>query len=102
MRRDVEAALALWPTHGDGKRKKKLLGRDAIAVVATPNLNGGAPSARATSTVRSRDPPSTTRISWRQWRPSRTRPGRGSNVATLSHSYGQVDVVCDNVREAAR
>ena len=53
--RDVEAALALWPTHGDGKWKKKLLVRDAIAditlqqvltrprdfdVVATPNLNG--------------------------------------------------------------
>jgi isocitrate dehydrogenase len=55
VRRDVEAALALWPTHGDGKWKKKLLIRDAIAdvtlqqvltrprefdVVATPNLNG--------------------------------------------------------------
>src|SRR5207237_172253 len=55
VRRDVEAALALWPTHGDGKWKKKLLVRDAIAdiplqqvltrprdfdVVATPNLNG--------------------------------------------------------------
>src|SRR5213080_4044294 len=55
VRRDVEAALALWPTHGNGKWKKKLLVRDAIAditlqqvltrprefdVVATPNLNG--------------------------------------------------------------
>src|SRR5207253_2229159 len=55
VRRDVEAALALWPTHGDGKWKQKLLVRDAIAdvtlqqvltrprdfdVVATPNLNG--------------------------------------------------------------
>jgi isocitrate dehydrogenase len=55
VRRDVEAALALWPTHGDGKWKKTLLVRDAIAditlqqvltrprdfdVVATPNLNG--------------------------------------------------------------
>src|SRR5262245_48891675 len=55
VRKDVEAALALWPTHGDGKWKKKLLIRDAIAditlqqvltrprdfdVVATPNLNG--------------------------------------------------------------
>ena len=55
VRKDVEAALALWPTHGDGKWKKKLLVRDAIAditlqqvltrprdfdVVATPNLNG--------------------------------------------------------------
>jgi len=55
VRRDVEAALALWSTHGDGKWKKKLLIRDAIAditlqqvltrprdfdVVATPNLNG--------------------------------------------------------------
>src|SRR5262244_3659690 len=55
VRRDVEAALALWPTHGDGKWKRKLLVRDAIAditlqqvltrprdfdVVATPNLNG--------------------------------------------------------------
>src|SRR5215510_5165112 len=55
VRKDVEAALALWPTHGDGRWKKKLLVRDAIAditlqqtltrprefdVVATPNLNG--------------------------------------------------------------
>src|SRR5256712_6616038 len=55
VRRDVETALALWPTHGDGKWKQKLLVRDAIAditlqqvltrprdfdVVATPNLNG--------------------------------------------------------------
>ncbi len=52
---EVEAALKLWPTHGDGKWKKKLLVRDAIAdiclqqvltrpkdfaVIATPNLNG--------------------------------------------------------------
>src|SRR5213595_4317886 len=55
VRRDVETALALWPTHGDGKWKQKLLVRDAIAdvtlqqvltrprdfdVIATPNLNG--------------------------------------------------------------
>jgi isocitrate dehydrogenase len=55
VRADVETALALWPTHGDGKWKQKLLIRDAIAditlqqvltrprdfdVVATPNLNG--------------------------------------------------------------
>src|SRR5215468_1196810 len=55
VRRDVEAALALWPTHGEGKWKRKLLVRDAIAditlqqvltrprdfdVIATPNLNG--------------------------------------------------------------
>jgi isocitrate dehydrogenase len=55
VRREVEEALALWPTHGDGKWKKKLLVRDAIAdvtlqqvltrpaefdVLATPNLNG--------------------------------------------------------------
>jgi isocitrate dehydrogenase len=55
VRKDVEAALALWPTHGDGKWKKKLMIRDAIAditlqqtltrprdfdVIATPNLNG--------------------------------------------------------------
>jgi len=55
VRKDVETALALWPTHGDGKWKKKLLIRDAIAditlqqtltrprdfdVIATPNLNG--------------------------------------------------------------
>jgi isocitrate dehydrogenase len=55
VRRDVEAALALWSSHGDGKWKKKLLVRDAIAditlqqvltrpsdfdVLATPNLNG--------------------------------------------------------------
>src|SRR5581483_10311388 len=53
--KEVEAALALAPTHGDGKWKKKLLVRDAIAditlqqiltrpkdfdVLATPNLNG--------------------------------------------------------------
>ena len=55
VRRDVEMALALWGTHGDGKWKQKLLVRDAIAdvtlqqiltrprdfdVLATPNLNG--------------------------------------------------------------
>jgi isocitrate dehydrogenase len=55
VRKDVEAALALWPTHGDGKWKRKLMIRDAIAditlqqtltrprdfdVIATPNLNG--------------------------------------------------------------
>jgi isocitrate dehydrogenase len=55
VRRDVEAALTLWPTHGEGRWKRKLLVRDAIAdvtlqqvltrprefdVVATPNLNG--------------------------------------------------------------
>jgi isocitrate dehydrogenase len=55
VRKDVEAALALWSTHGDGQWKKKLLIRDAIAditlqqaltrptdfdVLATPNLNG--------------------------------------------------------------
>jgi isocitrate dehydrogenase len=55
VRADVEAALSLWPTHGDGKWKQKLLVRDAIAditlqqvltrprefdVVATMNLNG--------------------------------------------------------------
>jgi isocitrate dehydrogenase len=55
VRGEVEAALALWPTHGDRKWKQKLLIRDAIAditlqqvltrprefdVVATMNLNG--------------------------------------------------------------
>src|SRR5207245_2982937 len=55
LRKDVETALALWPTHGDGKWKQKLLVRDAIAditlqqvltrprefdVIATPNLHG--------------------------------------------------------------
>jgi isocitrate dehydrogenase len=55
VRKDVEAALALWPTHGGGQWKKKILVRDAIAditlqqvltrprdfdVIATPNLNG--------------------------------------------------------------
>jgi isocitrate dehydrogenase len=55
VRKEVETALALWPTHGDGRWKSKLLVRDAIAdialqqvltrarefdVVATPNLNG--------------------------------------------------------------
>ncbi len=52
---EVEAALRLWPTHGDGRWKKKLLVRDTIAditlqqvltrakdfdVIATMNLNG--------------------------------------------------------------
>ncbi|MEP0846741.1 MAG: isocitrate dehydrogenase (NADP(+)) [Phycisphaerae bacterium] len=52
---EVEEGLKLWPTHGDGKWKSKLLVRDAIAditlqqvltrpkdfdVVATLNLNG--------------------------------------------------------------
>jgi isocitrate dehydrogenase len=52
---EVETALGLWPSHGDGKWKQKLLVRDAIAdislqqiltrpkdfdVVATLNLNG--------------------------------------------------------------
>ncbi|MFH1524080.1 MAG: NADP-dependent isocitrate dehydrogenase [Chloroflexota bacterium] len=55
IRAEVEAALALWPTHGDGKWKSKLLVKDTIAdivfqqtitrarefdVLATPNLNG--------------------------------------------------------------
>ena len=55
VRKDVEAALALAPTHGGGKWKQKLLVRDAIAditlqqvltrpkefdVIATLNLNG--------------------------------------------------------------
>jgi isocitrate dehydrogenase len=54
-RQEVEEALSLWSTHGEGKWKKKLLVRDAIAditlqqiltrprefdVVATMNLNG--------------------------------------------------------------
>ncbi|MCI0365318.1 MAG: isocitrate dehydrogenase (NADP(+)), partial [Phycisphaerales bacterium] len=52
---EVEAALKLWPTHGDGKWKKKLMIKDTIAditlqqvltrakdfdVIATMNLNG--------------------------------------------------------------
>ena len=55
VRADVEAALALWETHGNGKWKDKLLIKDTIAditlqqvltrakefdVVATMNLNG--------------------------------------------------------------
>jgi isocitrate dehydrogenase len=55
VRQEVEAALALWPTHGQGQWKSKLLVRDSIAditlqqvltrardfdVIATPNLNG--------------------------------------------------------------
>jgi isocitrate dehydrogenase len=55
VRKEIETALALWPTHGDGKWKKLLLIRDSIAditlqqvltrpkdfdVLATPNLNG--------------------------------------------------------------
>jgi isocitrate dehydrogenase len=55
IRAEVERALGLWPTHGDGKWKSKLLIRDTIAdvtlqqvltrarefdVMATMNLNG--------------------------------------------------------------
>ena len=55
LRREVEAALALWESHGDGKWRQKILVRDSIAditlqqvmtrprefdVIATPNLNG--------------------------------------------------------------
>jgi isocitrate dehydrogenase len=55
VRKEIEAALALWSTHGDGKWKKLLMIRDSIAditlqqvltrpkdfdVIATPNLNG--------------------------------------------------------------
>jgi isocitrate dehydrogenase len=55
VRREVEAGLALVPTHGDGKWKTKILVRDSIAditlqqvltrpkdfdIIATPNLNG--------------------------------------------------------------
>jgi isocitrate dehydrogenase len=55
VRKEVEAALALSPTHGQGRWKSKLLVRDSIAditlqqvltrpkdfdVIATPNLNG--------------------------------------------------------------
>src|SRR5688500_8964156 len=55
VRKEVEAGLALLPTHGGGKWKTKILMRDAIAdialqqvltrakdfdVLATPNLNG--------------------------------------------------------------
>jgi isocitrate dehydrogenase len=55
IKKEVEEALALWPTHGEGKWKSKLLIKDTIAdivfqqtitrarefdVLATPNLNG--------------------------------------------------------------
>jgi isocitrate dehydrogenase len=55
VRKEVETALALLPTHGDGKWKSKVLVKDSIAditlqqvltrpkdfdVIATPNLNG--------------------------------------------------------------
>jgi isocitrate dehydrogenase len=55
LRKEIEAALALMPTHGGGQWRKLLLIRDAIAditlqqvltrprdfdVIATPNLNG--------------------------------------------------------------
>ena len=55
VRKEVEAGLALVPTHGGGQWKSKVLMRDAIAdialqqvltrakdfdVIATPNLNG--------------------------------------------------------------
>jgi isocitrate dehydrogenase len=55
IKKEVEAALKLWPTHGDGKWKSKLMLKDSIAdvtlqfvlirpkdydVIATMNLNG--------------------------------------------------------------
>jgi isocitrate dehydrogenase len=55
VRKEVEAALALTPSHGNGQWKSKVMVRDAIAditlqqvltrpkdfdVIATPNLNG--------------------------------------------------------------
>ena len=55
IKREVEEALKLWPTHGDGQWKTRLLIKDSIAdvtlqftlirprdfeVLATPNLNG--------------------------------------------------------------
>ncbi|HXG50758.1 MAG TPA: NADP-dependent isocitrate dehydrogenase [candidate division Zixibacteria bacterium] len=55
IKREVEEALKLWPTHGDGKWRSKLLIKDSIAdvtlqfvlirpkdydVIATLNLNG--------------------------------------------------------------
>jgi len=55
IRAEVETALALWPTHGNGQWKNKLMVRDSIAditlqqvltratdfsVIATMNLNG--------------------------------------------------------------
>jgi isocitrate dehydrogenase len=55
VRREVQDAMKLWPSHGDGQWKKKLLVRDSIAditlqqvltrpkdfdVIATMNLNG--------------------------------------------------------------
>ena len=55
IKKEVDAALKLWPTHGDGKWKKKLMLKDSIAdvtlqfvlirpkdydVIATCNLNG--------------------------------------------------------------
>ncbi|MBI2997868.1 MAG: NADP-dependent isocitrate dehydrogenase [Deltaproteobacteria bacterium] len=55
IKKEVETALKLWPTHGDGKWKSKLLIKDSIAdvslqfvlirprdydVIATLNLNG--------------------------------------------------------------
>jgi isocitrate dehydrogenase len=55
IQREVEEALALWPTHGEGRWKSKLLLKDSIAdvtlqfvlirprdydVIATMNLNG--------------------------------------------------------------
>ena len=55
IKQEVESAMALWPTHGDGKWKSKLLIKDSIAdvslqfvlirprdydVIATLNLNG--------------------------------------------------------------
>ena len=55
IKKEVEEALKLWPTHGEGKWKKKLMLKDSIAdvtlqfvlirpkdydVIATMNLNG--------------------------------------------------------------
>ncbi len=55
LRKEIETALALWPSHGNGQWKKKLMVKDSIAditlqqvltrakdfdVIATMNLNG--------------------------------------------------------------
>ena len=47
VRKEVETALALLPTHGDGKWKSKILVRDAIADI---DAAAGADAARRTST----------------------------------------------------
>jgi isocitrate dehydrogenase len=87
VRKEVEAALALMPTHGNGQWKSKVLVRDSIAditlqqvltrpkdfdVIATPNLNGDYISdALAAQVGGSASPPAATSTTRRATRSSR-------------------------------